>query len=69
MFSVDKYTPKLIIKICFTFTSTTKIQIRFCFKGLRWNLFLLFFSPQNGGEDCEGESRGLPRICNVKVRI
>ncbi|XP_078379200.1 A disintegrin and metalloproteinase with thrombospondin motifs 6-like isoform X2 [Oculina patagonica] len=23
-------------------------------------------SPQNGGEDCEGESRGLPRICNVK---
>jgi len=22
--------------------------------------------PQNGGENCEGESRGLPRICNKK---
>lgn len=32
-------------------------------------LYLLFQSPQNGGENCEGESRGLPRICNRDVNI
>lgn len=33
------------------------------------HLCLFFKSPQNGGENCEGESRGLPRICSKKVQI
>ena len=33
------------------------------------HLCVFFKSPQNGGENCEGESRGPPRICNKKVQI
>ena len=35
---------------------------------LLWtNYLFLNFSPQNGGLDCEGNSRGYSRICNTQV--
>ena len=33
------------------------------------NFYFFIKSPQNGGKNCNGESRGLPRMCNVKVQI